>query len=169
MTIVQAITDTAPATRSVVVVKNSYTKGMTVDPSMIHIVDISENYLPEDVISDPELLKNKQLSTDLSKNAYITLSMIQENTNQKKESLTSLRLNPEEALCWDMKIGEAVQVVFISKEGISTTFGEVHIRGIFEESMGDKSFVLVSGDKHTIMKIVRGRNIGRLELVKLVL
>lgn len=90
------------------------------------------------------------------------------------KAMTSIRLSPEEALCWEITIGEALELVHISEEQDLNYIGMAVVKGLYNQQLtiNDKQdhvpiYLLVEGSKKTVENLVTARGRGRIEVIKL--
>lgn len=112
--------------------------------------------------------------TDLSKGDILQHSMVRELGQFEVadgESMTSIRMLPDHALCWKFDLKEKVEVVFVPdiSELSVKKLGKVEIRGFYDQRMENEdalTYVLVSGRRSVIENIVKHRSLGRMEFLK---
>lgn len=89
---------------------------------------------------------------------------------RKGYAWTSLKLLPEEAVCWEFHIGERLQVVHVI-EGDLTLLGTVTVRGLYSQDLKHLThpiYVLIEGEEKLIYQAIKLRQIGRMELLKII-
>ena len=91
-----------------------------------------------------------------------------ENLLKKGRALTTLKMSPEEALCWQVKNGEHYEIGYVY-ETTYETIGPVQIVSVHDQQMGQSDvplYLLIEGSLNDVQKIIKYRNLGRYELIK---
>lgn len=161
---------------SVLVTSCDLTAGKKIESEDLKVIEIPVESISETAYSAKEDLLGKTVTYNLSSNTQIIEEMITENAYlvpNEGNSMTTLKLNPEEAMCWTMSKGERVLVKYIDLEGHLSELGEVMVKGRYDQSLSENNYqtsvpvyLLVEGRFEIIDAIVSKLNMGRLEIVK---
>ena len=104
-------------------------------------------------------------------------------TPSENHGITTLKLNAEEALCWQLKAGESVELIYIDLNYKGLNLGEVTIKSIFNENLGkiespsnttydqayvslNPMYVVIEAKTEVVKQIIEVRGNGRFEMIK---
>ncbi|HAS72954.1 MAG TPA: hypothetical protein DCS67_02285 [Clostridiales bacterium UBA8960] len=162
---------------SVVVAKNDMKIG-----DVIQTKDLAMNMIPKDLktmiyYSDVGELIGKSLRIDLSKDVIINEHMVKGEPFHDPgngNAITAIKMLPEEILCWEVALGDAVSIISVSQEGNLYEIGQVIVKGVYYQNGNNESkydnapvYLLVEGTKEQIKTIIKHRKNGKIEGVKM--
>ncbi len=160
--------DTVP----VVALTKSVEAGSTIKRTDLAIKEIDKSLWSEGYVSKLEDVAGKTLLVGMEGHSVVTKGSLKENAYASPESgnaLTTIKLAPEEALCWTLSTGEPVNVVLVDSMLVLRDLGEVTVKGLYDNYLMDSDvpvYVLVEGSRKTIENIVTHRESGQMELLK---
>lgn len=159
--------------------------GTQIEEDDIVSMQIDESLMSENLVTDKKALLGLTIKVDLPKKTLLNLSFFTERDHfepSPEHSITTLKLNAEEAMCWRLEKGEQVSLIYVDLNFEGLILGEITIKGIFNENMVEchdmnkndiietsilPSFVVIEGSSSVINKVVALRGNGRFELVKI--
>ncbi|GAB6107471.1 SAF domain-containing protein [Fusibacter bizertensis] len=165
-------------TTDVVALKHDLTEGVVIKEQDLQMVSIPNEILSNNYVQDKDEVIGNTLAIALTELTLINKDVLLEKTYfipSSGNALTSLRLTPEEMLCWEIEVGELVHVVHVSTDGVLTKLGQVSIKGIYDETLSRNfskksnvpTFLLIEGNLNVIESIIASRGDGRLEVIKI--
>lgn len=165
-------------TTDVVALKHDLTEGVVIKEQDLQIVSIPNALYNKNYVQDKNEVVGNTLAIALTELTLINKDVLLEKSYfipNSGKAMTSLRLTPEEMLCWEIEVGEMVHVVHVSTDGVLTKLGQVSIKGIYDETLSRNfskknnipAFLLVEGNVDVIESVISGRSDGRLEVIKI--
>lgn len=156
----------------VVALTKSIEAGSTIKKTDLVIKEIDKSLWSEGYVDKLEDVVGKTLLIGMQGHSVVTKGSLKENAYTSPESgnaITTIKLAPEEALCWTLSTGEPVNVVLVDSMLVLRDLGEVTVKGLYDNYLMDSDvpvYVLVEGSRKTIEKIVTHRESGQMELLK---
>ncbi len=157
----------------VTAVKADTKAGTLLEERHLMKVAVLEETLSKDYYQNTASVIGKRLVDDVGQKTILTAAML---THFEKEAvleegaLTSIKLLPESALCWDLKIGDEVEVVAKNLDGPGIVpLGKVTVKGIYDHLLEDDAvptYLLVRGEDAVIGAIIGHKKDGQLEIIK---
>ena len=165
-------------TTDVVALKHDLTEGVVIGEQDLQMVSIPKEIYNINYIQDKNEVIGNTLAIALTELTLINKDVLVEKSYfvpNRGNALTSLRLTPEEMLCWEIEVGEMVHVVHVSTDGVLTELGQVSIKGVYDENLNRNfskksnmpTFLLIEGNLSVIESIIASRSNGRLEVIKI--
>lgn len=161
----------------VVVLKHPVEAGQILSDKDVYLKKTDYTLGQELYIQDVDQVVGLSLIASMPAGTLINKALLTEKAYLSPEvgnALSSIKLSPEEALCWEISEGESLELVHISEEQILSYIGATVVKGVYTQQlkMNDSQelvpiYLLVEGDKKTIENLVRARGNGRIEVVKL--
>lgn len=155
---------------SVVVARETIEVGVVIEDRHLMMAEIPETLWQPHYFAQKESLIGSKAKERLFKKDIVSAQRLagsDETTLKKGQAMTSLKLLPEEALCFTLETGDSVGVYLVG-EGMDAMIGSVTIRAIYDHYLGEGPvpvFVLVEGPRSLISTIIRERRRGQIELV----
>lgn len=155
-----------------VALTRSIEAGSTIQKTDLVIKEINKALWSEGYANNVEDVAGKTLLIGMESHSVVPKGSLKENAYGSPESgnaITSIKLAPEEALCWTLSIGEPVNVVLVDSMFVLKDLGEVTVKGLYDNYLMDSDvsvYVLVEGSRKTIENIVSHRTNGQMELLK---
>jgi hypothetical protein len=147
--------------------------GTVLSEEDIVIGKINTQWDSEAYVKEASTAIGKQLSTDVKKNALISIGSLAEVKEAMQPAngfaLTAVKLTPETAVCWAFEAGDTLALYWVDDDAVATLIGNVFIKSIVSESGASKSapvYAIVEADEVIVTKIVAMRDEGRFELVR---
>ncbi len=146
--------------------------GSTIKRTDLVIKEIDKSLWSDGYASKLEDVSGKTILISMESHSIITSGSLKENAYGSPESgnaITTIKLAPEEALCWTLATGEYVNVVLVDSALVLRDLGEVTVKGLYDNYLMDSDvpvYVLVEGKRKTIENIVSHREAGQMELLK---
>lgn len=157
----------------VVIAKTDLEADQVLETSDLEVMTIPTSNASEQYLKSKGLVAGRHLVVPIKKGSPITAELLLNAPKIEKrenKSVTTLKLAPEEALAWQIEVGEAVDIAYVDELTKSfTLLGNVTIEGVFDHLVKDNAmptYLLVSGDKHIIHAIVSTRALGKFEILK---
>jgi hypothetical protein len=136
---------------------------------------INSQWWSDDYIKESSDIIGKVVHKDAIQNSVVLKSDIQEkkpilSVEKEGYSLTTLKLKPEEALCWVMQVGDALSLYWVSEGHEKMALGKIIVRNMYTDRLEEKElnemaiYMMVEGDQKVIEKIIQFRNQGRFEV-----
>ncbi len=165
-------------TTNVVALKHDLAEGIEIKEDDLQIVSIPNAIYNKNYFQNKNEIIGNTLAIALNESSLINKNMLLEKSYylpSKGNAMTSLRLTPEEMLCWEIEIGENVHIVHVALEGVLSILGQVTIKGIYDQNLDQNvniknmmpTFILIEGKKNIIETIISKRGVGRLEVIKM--
>jgi len=137
---------------------------------------INSQWWSDAYIKDPSEIIGKVIHKDVKKNSIVQRPDILEkkdalSVENSGFSLTTLKLKPEEALCWVMQVGDKLSLYWVSDNNEKIPLGQIIVRNMYTDRLEEKelnemaSYLMVEGEKSVVENIVQFRNSGRFEVV----
>jgi len=159
-----------------VVLSETLEVGTLLSDSNLEIISIDKALAVENTYHQMADILGKTLAIGLTKGTILSQNMITEQTfftPAKGHSISAIKLNPEEILCWEVRHGEEVELVHVSLEGVFKRIGKVIVKGNYDQEMMQKNnfstvpvYVLVEGESAIIETLIQLRHEGRIEVIK---
>lgn len=161
----------------VVVVKNNLKMG-----NVINVDDLQLKKIPRDLdtmyyYTNVDDIVGKSVSVDLYKDIILNKQMVSDKQFHDPSignAITAIKMLPEEILCWEVSMGDAIVIISVSKEGVVSEIGQVVVKGVYYQNSNQEAkydntpiFLLVEGTKEQIKSIIKHRNNGKIEGVKI--
>ena len=150
--------------------------GEIIEANDLTIGKINKQYISDNYIKSSDEIIGKAVILSVSKQSVVLKNNLQKPFETKSlgkgMAITSIQLTAETALCWQFKIGETLEVAYISDEGDLLKLGDVSIVHIFNEKISEtdekseNTYVVISAKQETVDGIVAHRKLGRLELIR---
>lgn len=156
----------------VVSLNKSIEAGSTIKKMDLIIKEIDKSLWSEGYANKLEDVVGKTALIGMESYSIVTKGSLKENAYGSPESgnaITTIKLAPEEALCWTLATGEPVNVVIVDSMLVLRDLGEVTVKGLYDNYLMDSDvpvYVLVEGKRKTIENIVSNRESGQMELLK---
>lgn len=140
--------------------------------------DVEVKWVPSELVSASSFTNvtevvGKTLSIGLPKQTILSGEMLDEENYfmpTMGNSITAIKFNPEEVMCWEVRSGEIVEIVHINLNGFLSKLGKVTVKGYYSQnhSMDNETpiYLLVEGKPKIIEAIIKARGDGRLEAIK---
>jgi len=136
---------------------------------------INSQWWSEDYIRDPNKIIGKVIHKDVTQNSIVQTSDIREkksNISVENDgySLTTLKLKPEEALCWVMQVGDELSLYWVSDDNDKIELGKIIVRNMYTDRLEEKDlnemaiYMMVEGEQSVVENIIQFRNHGRFEV-----
>jgi len=136
---------------------------------------INSQWWSDDYIKESSDIIGRVVHKDAIQNSIVLKSDIQEkkpilSVEKEGYSLTTLKLKPEEALCWVMQVGDALSLYWVSEGHEKMALGKIIVRNMYTDRLEEKElnemaiYMMVEGDQKVIEKIIQFRNQGRFEV-----
>ena len=136
---------------------------------------INSQWWSDDYIRDPNKIIGKVIHKDVTQNSIVQTSDIREkksNISVENDgySLTTLKLKPEEALCWVMQVGDELLLYWVSDDDDKTELGKIIVRNMYTDRLEEKDlnemaiYMMVEGEQSVVENIIQFRNHGRFEV-----
>lgn len=165
-------------TESIYVVNKDLTAGCTLEEGDLEQAQVLSKWDNENYYQSKEGLIGQTLKIDVTKNMPLTDQMFVKKGESLKsikphQAITTLKLMPEEALCWEVQPGENVTLYYIDDQTGVISLGPITINQVLDDytkPVKDKqytTYLLIEGPKSTIEKVMSGRKTGRFELMKM--
>lgn len=160
--------DTVP----VVALTRSMEAGSTIKKTDLALKEIDKSLWSEGYTSKLDDALGKTALISMESHSVLTKASLKENaygSPEKGNAITTIKLAPEEALCWTLSKGEPVNVVLVDSTLVLRDLGEVTVKGLYDNYLMDSDvpvYVLVEGSRKTIENIVSHRESGQMELLK---
>ncbi len=165
-------------TERIYVVNKDLTAGCTLEESDLEEAQVLSKWNSKDYYQTKESIIGQTLKIDVTQNMPLTSAMFIKQGDTLKslkphQAITTLKLMPEEALCWEVQPGETVNLYYIDDQTGVKSLGQVTINQVLDDytkPVKDKqytTYLLIEGPKSTIEKVMGGRKTGRFELMKL--
>lgn len=165
-------------TERIYVVNKDLTAGCTLEESDLEEAQVLSKWNSKDYYQSKESIIGQTLKIDVTQNMPLTSAMFIKQGDTLKslkphQAITTLKLMPEEALCWEVQPGETVNLYYIDDQTGVKSLGQVTINQVLDDytkPVKDKqytTYLLIEGPKSTIEKVMGGRKTGRFELMKL--
>lgn len=157
----------------VVALRHDLPEGAEISDQDLQIVSIPNQIYNKNYFLDKNDVVGNTLAIELSESALVSRQTLLEKSYfipTKGMAMTSIRLTPEEMLCWEVEIGERVSVLHVNQDGALKNLGEVTVKGIYDQNLDQKStvpaFLLIEARLVIVESIVSSRGNGRLEIIK---
>ena len=114
------------------------------------------------------------ITTDFSKYSILSKQIITDRVDDQTVSeinhaMTTLKILPEEALCFRLIKGDKVSLYHTNPEGEIVEMGNVLIKGIYDANLEDAGipvYLLIEADRKLIEDVIQFRDAGRFEVVR---
>lgn len=157
----------------IVIAKRDLGANVILQASDLESMSIASKSASEQYIKNFEAVIGRPLIVSIHKGTAITTELLLNKPKiEKKEdtSTTTLKLAPEEALAWQIEVGEQVEIAYINEETKQfDLLGSVTIEGIFDHLVKENAmptYLLISGETAVIHKIISTRAYGKFEILK---
>ena len=169
----------------VYVTARALTSGSQIEEKDVVSIKIDKVFMNEHLLTDKTELIGLTTKVDLPEKTLLNRALLTERTHYEpspEHSMTTLKLNAEEAMCWRLEKGEQVSLIYVDLNYEGLLLGEIIIKGIFNENLIElheiskndvfetgllPAFVVIEGKSTLISKVVALRGNGRFELVKI--
>lgn len=161
------------ALTEVVALKKSLESGIAITMDDLKYVLVDSSFDTKQYFEDDKELIGKKLSVALGEDTLLMNQFIKQEGQfslEKNHAITSLKVLPEEFICWQVDLGDSIELVHVSLDYEMTQLGEVVIKGIFDQNLKSHAsmptYVVIEGKSSTIEKIILLRDQGRIEAIK---
>jgi len=156
-----------------VVLTNAVEVGQELKLEDLTLQKVPQDLVPLRAYDDVSEVIGKTISIGMPGKTIITMDLLDENRYfmpSKGQSITAIRFNPEEVMCWEVNNGEAVEIIHIDTQGNLKALGNVIVKEFYDQNQSTElaipTYMLVEGKSSVIEGIIRARGNGRLEAVK---
>ncbi len=157
----------------IIALKNPIEAGVAITTEDIKYVLVDYTFDREHYFSKGTDVVGKKLAITLNEGTLLMDQFIKQESDyspEKNNAITSLKVLPEEFICWQVGVGDRIDLVHVSFEHEMTLLGEVLIKGIFDQNLKSNSsmptYVVVEGEAYTIERLILLRDQGRIEAIK---
>lgn len=157
----------------IVILKDDAEIGRILKNEDVEIKLVPTKLVPTSSFSNISEVVGKTLSIGLPSQTILSGEMIDEENYfmpSKGNSITAIKFNPEEVMCWEVTDGEILEIVHVNLDGFLSKIGDVTVKGYYNQnqSIDNESpiYLLVEGKPKIIEAIIKARGDGRLEAIK---
>ena len=157
----------------VVSLKNTLEAGTTITLTDIEYVLVDSSFDIGHYFENDQEVIGKKISVTLNEGTLLMDQFIKQEgqlSPDKNHAITSLKVLPEEFVCWQVDLGDSIDLVHVSFDHVMTQLGEVVIKGIYDQNLKSHAsmptYVVIEGSFSTIEKIILLRDQGRIEAIK---
>lgn len=160
--------------RDVVILSKSVEAGKRLEASDLEMGKINTLWHSSDYYTRIEDVVGMNMLTDLSKYSILSKQILSETVDEQEVSspdhaMTTLKVLPEEALCFRFDKGEEVLLYHIDPLYVEKDLGVVMIKAIYDNNLEDTGlpvYLLIEANQEVIREIVRLRESGRFEIIR---
>lgn len=157
----------------IVILKDDAEIGRILKNEDVEIKLVPTKLVPTSSFSNISEVVGKTLSIGLPSQTILSGEMIDEENYfmpSNGNSITAIKFNPEEVMCWEVTDGEILEIVHVNLDGFLSKIGDVTVKGYYNQnqSIDNESpiYLLVEGKPKIIEAIIKARGDGRLEAIK---
>ena len=157
----------------IVILKDDAEIGRILKNEDVEIKLVPTKLVPTSSFSNISEVVGKTLSIGLPSQTILSGEMIDEENYFMPSignSITAIKFNPEEVMCWEVTDGEILEIVHVNLDGFLSKIGDVTVKGYYNQnqSIDNESpiYLLVEGKPKIIEAIIKARGDGRLEAIK---
>lgn len=157
----------------IVILKDDAEIGRILKNEDVEIKLVPTELVPASSFSSISEVVGKTLSIGLPSQTILSGDMIDEENYfmpSKGNSITAIKFNPEEVMCWEVTDGEILEIIHVNLDGLLSKIGAVTVKGYYNQnqSMDNESpvYLLVEGKPNIIEAIIKARGDGRIEAIK---
>jgi len=161
------------ALTEVVALKKPLEAGATITLDDIKYVLVDSTFDTGHYFEDDQDVIDKKVAVTLTEDTLLMDQFIKQEgqfSPEKNHAITSLKVLPEEFICWQVDLGDSIDLVHVSFDHEMTQLGKVVIKGIFDQNLKSHAnmptYVVIEGSFSTIEKIILLRDQGRIEAIK---
>lgn len=162
---------------SVVMLKHAVEGGQILTEKDLMIKSVDQAIGNDQYTLSLDQVVGLSLIASMPSGTLINTALLSEKVYHRPEAgkaMTSIRLSPEEALCWEISVGETLELVHITEEQTLKYIGMAVVKGLYNQQLtvNDKQdhvpiYLLVEGSKKTVENLLSARGKGRIEVIKL--
>lgn len=144
--------------------------GESITEEQIRWKAIDPDLLPPD--SDWNVEEGYVAAHPIAANTIIHRGLLrraEEDVPKQGYARTALRLTPEQALCWKLRLDEEIDLLFVDEEGKLSPIGKATVKGWFDQQMKESessTYLLIEAKESIALEIIKKRDLGRIEIMK---
>lgn len=168
--------ETLQSFKEVVILSRDIKVGEVIEDNDVEIGQINTAWFSDDYYTAKSNVIGKTAVVNLSRSTILSKTLVRITVNENQltdpeHAMTTLKIVPEEALCWSLEKGDEVELFCVSQD-LDTVqdLGKIMIKAIYDDRLGDESipvYVLIEATPEAIAEIIRQRESGRFELVRM--
>lgn len=159
----------------VVLINKNLKAGMVIKESDLEYGKINKLWHSTNYYTQKEALIGKTILIDYGKNGILSSQLVADTVDEKmltdrKNAMTALKLLPEEALCWSVAKGDYVNIFHIDSLYEINLMGNALIKAVYDGQLDNQTipaYILIEADSETILNIIKFRESGRFEIVRM--
>jgi len=163
--------------KKVFVANKSIEEGDIILESDIKEATINSKWMSKDYFNDESEIVGKIAVTNMTDNCVITKGSVANfeeplQLSSKANAITTLKVAPEEALCWESELGEILDLYFVNEAQECRYLGKIILKDRYDINLKQTSekymtnYLLIEADQEIVNEIVAFREAGRFEIIK---
>ncbi|GAU77861.1 SAF domain-containing protein [Fusibacter sp. 3D3] len=158
----------------VVILSKSVAAGTIIKSSDLEMGKINRLWYSTDYYTKIEDVVGMYITTDFSKYSILSKQILtdrvdDQTVSEANHAMTTLKILPEEALCFRLKKGDQVSLYQVSEADEVTDMGNIVIKAVYDDNLEDTGlpvYLLIEADQKIIKEVIRFRRSGHFEVVR---
>lgn len=164
----------------ILVLEENIAKNDIIEKEDVKFQKILMGNFDDNYVTDMDEVVGKYYLSDQSENFPLDKNFVSDiNTLLSPKDgnlITALKLNPDEALCWQLSPDEEINVMYIDNEieGKTRIFSKIYVIDVLDSNLSNESndqsllplYIIIEGSEKNIKDIISWKDKGRFELYK---